>query len=172
VPAQTYPSRPVKVIVPYPLGGNTDLVGRLFAQRLSELLDGSVVIDNRGGGSGTLGVAAAARANADGYMLLHATNSELTVMPAVQAHPSYDPLKSLTPISTTCVFPFALVTRKNLPVQTVQDLVVLARQKPGTLTSASVGAGSANHLILEPFKFLFTIDVVHVPYKGRRSGCE
>src|SRR5467141_2920316 len=81
--AQSYPSRPIKVIVPYPPGGNTDLVARLFAQRLSEVLDASVLIDNRGGGSGTLGVAAAARADADGYTLLHATNSELAVAPAV-----------------------------------------------------------------------------------------
>src|SRR5262245_20556642 len=164
--AQPYPSRPVKVVVPYPPGGNTDLVGRLFAQRLSEMFDNSVVIDNRGGVGGTLGVTAVARAPGDGYTLLHATNSELTVVPAVQANPSYDPRKDLAAISTTCVFPFVLVVRKTLPVQTVQDLVALARQKPATLTFASVGVGSANDLILEPFKSLFSIDVVHVPYKG------
>ena len=164
--AQSYPSRPIKVIVPYPPGGNTDLVGRLFARRMSELLGVSLVIDNRGGVGGTLGVDAAARAEADGYTLLHATNSELTVVPAVQPNLGYDPLKSLVTISTTCEVPFVLVTRKSLPVATMQDLVALARQKPGTLTFASIGAGSANHLILEPMKSQFGIYVVHVPYKG------
>ena len=164
--AQTYPSHPIKVIVPYPPGGNTDLVGRMFAQRLAEILKVSVVIDNRGGGGGTIGVDAAARAEPDGYTLLHATNSELAVVPAVQPNLPYDPIKNLIAISTTCEFPFVLVTRKDLPVQSVQDLVALARQKPGTLTFASVGIGSANHLVIEPFKALFKIDVVHIPYKG------
>ncbi len=164
--AQTYPSRPIKVIVPYPPGGNTDLVGRVFAQRLSDILKVSVVIDNRGGGGGTIGVDAAARAEPDGYTLLHATNSELTVVPAVQPNLPYDPVKSLIAISTTCEFPFVLVTRKDLPVQSLADLVALARQKPGTLTFASVGIGTANHLIIEPFKALYKIDVVHIPYKG------
>jgi tripartite-type tricarboxylate transporter receptor subunit TctC len=164
--AQTYPSRPIKVIVPYPPGGNTDLVGRMFAQRLGEILKVSVVIDNRGGAGGTIGVDAAARAEPDGYTLLHATNSELTVVPAVQPNLPYDPVKSLIAISTTCAFPFVLVTRKDLPVQSVQDLVALARQKPGTLTFASIGMGTANHLIIEPFKALFKVDVVHIPYKG------
>jgi tripartite-type tricarboxylate transporter receptor subunit TctC len=164
--AQTYPSRPIKVIVPYPPGGNTDLVGRMFAQRLAEILKVSVVIDNRGGGGGTIGVDAAARAEPDGYTLLHATNSELAVVPAVQPNLPYDPIKNLIAISTTCEFPFVLVTRKDLPVQSVQDLVALARQKPGTLTFASVGVGSANHLIIEPFKALFHVNVVHIPYKG------
>jgi tripartite-type tricarboxylate transporter receptor subunit TctC len=164
--AQPYPSHPIKVIVPYPPGGNTDLVGRMFAQRLSEILTVSLVIDNRGGGGGTIGVDAAARAEPDGYTLLHATNSELTVVPAVHPNLPYDPIKSLVAISTTCAFPFVLVTRKDLPVQSVQDLVALARQKPGTLTFASVGVGTANHLIIEPFKAMFKIDVVHVPYKG------
>jgi tripartite-type tricarboxylate transporter receptor subunit TctC len=163
---QSYPSRPIKVVVPYPPGGNTDLVGRLFAQRMSELLGVSIVIDNRGGGGGTIGVDMAARAEADGYTLLHATNSELTVVPAVQPSLPYDPRKSLLTISLTCEVPFVLVTRKTLPVQSVQDLVALARAKPGTLTFASVGAGSSNHLIIEPFKSQFGIDVVHVPYKG------
>ena len=164
--AETYPSHPIKVIVPYPPGGNTDLVGRMFAQRLGEILKVSVVIDNRGGGGGTIGVDAAARAEPDGYTLLHATNSELAVVPAVQPNLPYDPIKNLIAISTTCEFPFVLVTRKDLPVQSVQDLVALARQKPGTLTFASVGVGSANHLVIEPFKALFHVDVVHVPYKG------
>ena len=164
--AQAYPSRGIKVVVPYPPGGNTDLVGRLFAQRLSDILGVSVVVDNRGGAGGTVGVDAAARADADGYTLLHATNSELTVVPAVQAALPYDPRKHLAPISTTCEFPFVLVTRKTLAVRTVPDLVALARQQPRTLTLASVGVGSANHLIIEPFKALFGIEVVHVPYKG------
>jgi tripartite-type tricarboxylate transporter receptor subunit TctC len=84
----------------------------------------------------------------------------------VQPNLSYDPVKSLIAISTTCAFPFVLVTRKGLPVQSVQDLIALARQKPGTLTFASIGMGTVNHLIIEPFKVLFKIDVVHIPYKG------
>jgi tripartite-type tricarboxylate transporter receptor subunit TctC len=164
--AQAYPSRPIKVIVPYPPGGNTDLVGRLFARRMSDLLGASVVIDNRGGGGGTIGVEAATRAEPDGYTLLHATNSELTVVPAVQTKLPYDSLKNLMPVSMTCELPFVLVTRKTLAVQNLQDIAALARQKPGTLTFGSVGVGSANHLVLEPFKAQFNIDVVHVPYRG------
>jgi tripartite-type tricarboxylate transporter receptor subunit TctC len=164
--AQSYPSRPIKIVVPYPPGGNTDIIARLYAERLNNILAVSTVIDNRGGGGGAIGVEAAARSKPDGYTLLHATNSELTVLPAVRGSPPYDPRKDLVPISTTSKFPFVLVTRKDLPAQTVRDLVSLAKQEPGKLTFASVGAGAANHLVIELFKALFDVDVMHVPYKG------
>jgi len=164
--AQSYPSRPIKIVVPYPPGGNTDIIARLYSERLNNILGVSAVIDNRGGGGGTIGVEVAARSKPDGYTLLHATNSELTVVPAVRETLPYDPLKDLVAISTTSELPFVLVARTDLPVKAVQDLASLAKQNPGKLTFASVGTGSANHLIIELFKSLFNVDVIHVPYKG------
>lgn len=166
VAAQSYPSRPIKIVVPYPPGGNTDIIGRLFVERLSSRLGATVTIDNRGGGGGTIGVEYAARSTPDGYTLLHATNNELTVLPAVRSTMPYDTLNDLIPISTTSRFPFVLVTRKDLPAKTLQDLVQLAKERPGKLTFGSVGAGTANHMMLEPLKARFGVDVLHVPYKG------
>jgi tripartite-type tricarboxylate transporter receptor subunit TctC len=166
VVAQPYPSRPIRIIVPYPPGGNADLVARLYADGLGPILGTTMVIDNRPGGGGAIGAEAAARSAPDGYTLLHATSSELTVIPAVRSTLSYDPVKDFIAISTTSRFPFMLVTRKDLPVKNLDDFVSLARQQPGKITFGSVGTGTANHLIIEPFKARFNIDVLYVPYKG------
>lgn len=163
--AQSYPSRPIKIIVPYPPGGNADLIARIFAEPLGSILGATMVIDNRPGGGAVIGAEAAARSAPDGYTLLHATNSELTVVPAVRTL-AYDPATNLAAISTTSKFPFMLVTRKDLPVKSLEELVALAKQQPGKLTFGSVGTGTANHLIIEPLKSHFKIDVLHVPYKG------
>ena len=164
--AQPYPAKPIRIVVPYPPGGNADLVARPIAQELGRILNVPVIIDNRGGATGSIGADAVARAPADGYTLLFATNNEMSVMSALQPNLPYDPVKSFEPITLVATFPFALVTRRSLPVRTINELVTLAKQKPGTLTIASAGNGSANHLIIEPFKSLFAIDVTHVPYKG------
>jgi tripartite-type tricarboxylate transporter receptor subunit TctC len=164
--SQSFPSKPIKVIVPYPPGGNTDLVARHFAQRMGDTLHTSVVIDNRAGAAGMVGAAAVAHADPDGYTILHSTNSELAVLPAIQSRMPFNPLQDFAPISTTGVFPFVVVVKRDLPARTMKELVEIARQRPATLTFASAGVGTANHLILEPFKSTFNIDVVHVPYKG------
>jgi tripartite-type tricarboxylate transporter receptor subunit TctC len=164
--AQSYPSRSIKIVVPYPPGGNTDVIARLYAEQLSGILSVSTVIDNRGGSGGAIGVEVAAHAKPDGYTLLHATDSELTVLPAVRPDLRYDPRKDLMAVSTTSKFPFVLVVRKDLPAASFQDLVSLAKQKPGKLTFGSVGIGSANHLATELFQTLLKVDVVHVPYSG------
>lgn len=163
--AQSYPSRPIRVVVPYPPGGNADIIARLFGERLNGL-GAPTIIDNRGGGGGAIGLEYAAHAAPDGYTIVHATNNEMTVVPAVRTALAYDPIKDFIPISTTSKFPFVLVVRKDLPVKTLDDLVALAKAQPGRLTFGSVGIGTANHLILEPFKARFNIDVLHVPYKG------
>jgi tripartite-type tricarboxylate transporter receptor subunit TctC len=164
--AQSYPSRSIKIVVPYPPGGNTDVIARLYAEQLGSMLSVSTVIDNRGGSGGAIGVEVAAHAKPDGYTLLHATNSELTVLPAVRPDVRYDPRKDLMAVSTTSRFPFVLVTRKDLAAASFQDLVALAKQKSGKLTFGSVGVGSANHLATELFQTLLKVDVVHVPYSG------
>jgi tripartite-type tricarboxylate transporter receptor subunit TctC len=164
--AEVYPSRSIRIVVPYPPGGNTDVVARLYAEQLSGILGVSTVIDNRGGSGGAIGVELAAHAKPDGYTLLHATDSELTVLPAVRPDLRYDPRKDLMAVSTTSKFPFVLVVRKDLPASSFADLVALAKQKPGKLTFGSVGIGSANHLATELFQILLKVDVVHVPYSG------
>jgi tripartite-type tricarboxylate transporter receptor subunit TctC len=162
--AQPYPSRPIKVIVPYPPGGNADLVARLYSDAISGVFGVPVVIDNRPGAGGALGAEAIARAAPDGYTVGHATNSELGVIPAIRGDLPYDPPKDLIAISTTSRFPFMIVVRKGLPVNNLQELVALAKQRP--VTFASIGTGTANHLIIEPLKARFGIDLPIVPYRG------
>ena len=162
--AQPYPSRPIKVIVPYPPGGNADLVARIYSEGISSVLRVTVVIDNRAGAGGALGAEAAARSAPDGYTVVHATNSELGVIPAVRSDLPYDPPKDFIAISTTSRFPFMLVVRKDLPVTNLQELVALAKQRP--ITFGSVGSGTANTLILEPLKSRFGIELPIVPYRG------
>jgi tripartite-type tricarboxylate transporter receptor subunit TctC len=164
VSAQTYPSRPIKVIVPYPPGGNADLVARLYSEGIGSVLGVTTVIDNRAGAGGAIGAEAAARAAPDGYTIAHATNSELGVIPAARSDLPYDPPRDFIAISTTSRFPFMIVVRKGLPVTNLQELVALAKQRP--VTFGSIGIGTANHLIIEPLKAHFKIDLPIVPYRG------
>jgi tripartite-type tricarboxylate transporter receptor subunit TctC len=162
--ADDYPTKPVRMIVPFPPGGSNDVVGRLVAQQLGKILGQQVFVDNRGGAGGIVGTETASKAAPDGYTLLiisiaHAVNPALHKLP-------YDPIKSFTPVSILATGPNVLVVNPSLPVKTVKELVALAKQKPGELNYASAGIGSFQHLGGELFKLMAGVDIVHVPYKG------
>jgi len=162
--AQAYPSRPIRLIVPFPPGGSNDVVGRLVANQLSEKLGTKVYVDNRGGAGGVIGTEAVAQAAPDGYTLLvvsipHAVNPALYNL-------KYDPIKSFTPVSIMATGPNVLVVNPNLPVKNVQELLALAKEKPGTVDYASAGVGSFQHLGGELFKLVAGVNLQHVPYKG------
>ena len=165
VAAQDYPTKPVRLIIPFPPGGSNDVVGRLIATHLGERLGKQVVVDNRGAGAGgVVGTEVAANAPHDGYTLLiislaHAVNPWLYKLP-------YDPIKSFTPISILASGPNVLAINPSLPVNSVKELVALAKQKPGELQYASAGVGSFQHLGGELFKLDAGVDMLHVPFKG------
>ncbi len=162
---ESYPVKPVRLIIPFPPGGSNDIVGRMVATQLGERLGQQVVVDNRGGAGGTIGTDMAAKAAPDGYTLLlisvaHAFNASMyRKLP-------YDPIKSFTPITQLGTGPVALAVYSGLPVNSVKELIALAKSKPGSLQYASAGVGSFQHLAAELFRIQAGIDVVHVPYKG------
>ncbi len=164
--AQRYPTKPVRLIVPFSPGGGTDIVGRQIAQQLTDALGESVVVDNRAGAGGTIGADLVAKAVPDGYTLLMGTPGPLTINPNLQSGIPYDTKKDFAPISLTTISPFILVVHPGVPVNSVADLIALAKAKPGTLNFGSAGPGSVAHLASEQFKMLAKIDIVHVPYKG------
>jgi tripartite-type tricarboxylate transporter receptor subunit TctC len=164
--AQDYPSKPIRLVVPYPPGSGTDIVGRLLAQRLSENLGQRVYVDNRPGAGGTIGTAAVAKAVPDGYTILMADLGPLVLAPHFYRQLPYDPVKELAPIGQVAVLPFLLVVHPLVPAHNVHELVALAKTEPGQLNYASVGHGTAVHLTTELFKQLAGIDIGHVPYKG------
>jgi tripartite-type tricarboxylate transporter receptor subunit TctC len=162
--ADDYPNRPVRLIVPFPPGGSNDVVGRLVAVQLSAQLGQQVFVDNRGGAGGVIGTEACANATPDGYTLCiisiaHAVNPALHKL-------NFDPIKSFTPISIFATGPNVLAINPTLPVNSVKELVALAKQKPGELNYASAGLGSFQHLGGELFKLTAGVNIVHVPYKG------
>ncbi len=163
--AQDYPSKPIRLIIPFPPGGSNDVVGRLFANELSEKLGKQVVVDNRGAGAGgVVGTEIAANAPHDGYTLLiislaHAVNPWLYKLP-------YDPIKGFTPIGILGSGPNVLVVHPDLPVHSVKELIDLAKKEPGKLQYASAGVGSFQHLGAELFKLMAGVDILHVPFKG------
>jgi tripartite-type tricarboxylate transporter receptor subunit TctC len=164
--AQTYPARPVKLIVPFPPGGNTDIVGRLIAQKLSDSLGQQVYIENRGGAGGTIGAEAAAKSPADGYTLFFATSGTLAAAPSLQPDLRYDPVKGFAPISTLANAPVVVIVAAPLGVNTLQELIQTAKARPGQLKFGSAGTGHFVHLAGEMFKTAAAVDLLHVPYKG------
>jgi tripartite-type tricarboxylate transporter receptor subunit TctC len=164
--AQTYPVKPVRFIVPFAPGGSADILARNLGQRLPELWGQPVIVDNRGGAGGAVGAELAARAPADGYVVFFTTNGPVTVTPALQKKPTYDPLRDFAPVTVVASLPNMLVAHPSLPVHTVKDLLALAKARPSELTYASGGAGASNHLAAELFKYMAKVDLVHVPYKG------
>lgn len=163
--AQRYPSKPVKVVVPLAPGGATDIQARIFSQKLSERLGQPFLVDNRPGAGGTISYAFVARSPADGYTLL-AVASDFTMTPWMYSNLSYDPVKDFAPVSRPAESPFLLVVHPSTGVNSVKELIDLARAKPGVLNFASGGQGSSLHVALELFKFLAAVNIVHVPYKG------
>ncbi|MPZ58995.1 MAG: tripartite tricarboxylate transporter substrate binding protein [Rhizobiales bacterium] len=164
VAAQDYPTKPVRLIIPFPPGGSNDVVGRLIATQLSERLGKQVVVDNRGGAGGTIGTEIASGTTPDGYTLLVISIAH-AVGPALYPI-KYDPIKSFTPVSILATGPNVLAVNPKVPVNSVKELVELAKKKPGELFYASAGVGSFQHLSGELFKLMAGVNVVHVPFKG------
>ncbi|MEO8304524.1 MAG: tripartite tricarboxylate transporter substrate binding protein [Betaproteobacteria bacterium] len=164
--AQAYPTKPIRVIVPFPPGGAVDFYARVVQQPVSEILGQSVVIENKAGASGMVGAEAVARAAPDGYTLLLGNIASLAINVGIYPKMSYDPLKDLTPIVRTVDVNYVLVVHPSLLVKSVPELVAYAKANPGKLSYGSAGSGSLPHLGTELFKAQTGIDMVHVPYKG------
>lgn len=168
--AQGYPRHSVTIIVPFSAGGATDLSARAIAQLLSKQLGQSFIVENKAGASGMIGMGAVARAAPDGYTLGWGGNSPMTVSPHLSKNPPYDPSKAFAPISLAAISSWVLVTRADLPVNSVAELIALAKAQPGKLTFASSGNGTAPHLLGELLKGDAGIDLLHVPFKGEIDG--
>lgn len=161
-----YPTRPVRLIVPFAPGGSVDISSRILAGPLSEILGQQVVVDNRAGASGSIGASMVARSTPDGYTLVAGSSGSMTANRAVYSKLPYDSLRDFVPISMINVTPMVVVTYPGLPVASIKDLVELARAQPGKITVASAGVGSSNHLALELFQSMVGAKLLHVPYKG------
>src|ERR1019366_8288464 len=164
--AQSYPSKPIRFIVPFAPGGGVDFTARIVGQNLNAALGQPVVTDNRAGASGAIGTELVARSAPDGYTLLLGSAGPLTILPGLSRHLPYDSIRDFAPVTLVSSMPYLLVAHPSLPVKSVSDLIALARAKPGQLNFASPGNGSTTHLANELLKMLAKVDVVHVPYKG------
>jgi tripartite-type tricarboxylate transporter receptor subunit TctC len=165
--AQTYPNKPVTMIVPYPPGGATDIIGRVLSQKLSEKLGQQVVVDNRSGAGGNIGAQAVASAKPDGYTLLMGAMTSHSINATLQKDTAkFNFEKDFAPIAIVGTVPLVLVVHPSVPAKTLKEYIALARAKPGDVTYASAGNGSPQHLTGEQFKLLNRIDMVHIPYKG------
>jgi tripartite-type tricarboxylate transporter receptor subunit TctC len=163
--AQAYPTRPVRMIVPFPPGGNTDIIARIVSPRMSEALGQQLIIDNRGGAGSTIGTELAARAPADGYTILMVSAAH-TINPAMVKKLPYDSVRDFTPISVVADVPTVFVCHPALPVKTLKEFIALARKRPGEITYSTAGRGTVGHLAAELLSSLTKINIVHVPYKG------
>ena len=165
VSAQTFPLKPVRILVGFSAGGGTDVTARMLAQKLSEYLGGSVIVENRPGSGGMIATEAVAKSPADGYTLLMVAAADV-VQPALRAKLAYDLERDFAPISNVVIVPFALVSHPSVPAKNVKELIALARAKPGSLNYASSGIGSSAHLSNSMAK----VSITHVPYKGVAEG--
>ena len=166
VSGQAWPDRPIRMIVPFPPGGINDLVARVIGNKLTEFLQQAVIIDNRVGAGGTVGMGIAARANPDGYTIAFGATSTLAVSPALYKDLSYDPARAFAAIAPIASVPSVLLVGPAVPAASMKELIALARAKPGSLNFASAGAGTSQHMGAELLKSMAKIDMVHVPYKG------
>jgi tripartite-type tricarboxylate transporter receptor subunit TctC len=164
--AQPYPSRPVRLIVPFPAGSTPDIVGRVLGQKLAEAWGQPVVVDNRPGAGANIGSAEAARAAADGYTLLIGSNGPIAINKALYANLPFDPVRDLKPLSLLAAAPQILAVHPSVPANDLKQLIAYARANPDKLSYGSVGSGSASHLTMELFKSQARVSLVHVPYKG------
>ena len=164
--AQTWPAKPVRLIVPYPPGGSADILARAIGQKLAEGMGQQVVVDNRPGAGTAIGAEATAKAPPDGYTIMLGTVSSHAINPALNPTLKYDPVKDFAPVSLVASIPVALVVHPSLPVNTVKELVALAKAKPAALNFSSAGNGTSNHLAGELFKSMTGTYMVHIPYKG------
>jgi tripartite-type tricarboxylate transporter receptor subunit TctC len=164
--AQSYPAKPVRLVVPFPPGGPADSVARILAQKLTDALGQNVVVDNRAGATGTIGAGIVAKSPPDGYTLLLGTSNELAMSPGLFEKLPYEPTRDFTPLSNVINFPNILVVNPHLPARSVTELVALARAKPGQLSFATSGIGSTNHLTGVVFQEIEKVKINYVPYKG------
>jgi tripartite-type tricarboxylate transporter receptor subunit TctC len=163
--AQNFPNQPIKMIVPFPAGGPNDIIARVIAPKMSELLKQSVVVENRAGQGGVVGTDVIARAKPDGYTIALSSAGALAISPNMEKVP-YDTLKDFQPITLVGKVPEMMVVAPNVPVKDVQELIALAKSQPGKLQFASTGLGSLTHLAGEMFKLSAKVDMIHVPYSG------
>jgi tripartite-type tricarboxylate transporter receptor subunit TctC len=166
---QAYPSKPLRIIVPFPPGAATDLTGRFVAQKLGEALGQQAIVDNRPGANGTIGLELAAKAPPDGHTLVIGQTGNLAISPGI-TKVGYDSVRDFAPISLLIASPHVLAVHPSLPVRSLKDVVAIARAKPNPLIYASTGSGSAGHLGMELLKKATRMDIVHVPYKGATPG--
>ncbi len=164
--AGNYPSKPIRIIVPFAPGGPNDILGRIVGQQLNELWGRPAVIENRGGAGGTIGVDAGAKSAPDGYTIVMGGSSNLAVAPGLYAKLPYDPLRDLAPVANVAIVPYVLAVNPHVPARSVKELVAVARSKRGLLSYGSSGTGAMSHLAAELFKAASGADIVHVPYKG------
>lgn len=167
--AQSYPAKPIRIIVAFPAGGTSDILARLMAPKLTENLGQQVVIDNRGGAGGNIGYALAAQAAPDGYTILFGS-APLTINVSLYRKLAFDPLKDFTAVTLLSRTPNILAVHPSLPVKSVKELIALAKSRPGQINYASGGSGTTHHLTAELLKTMAKIDLVHVPYKGAGQG--
>ena len=166
VSAQSYPSQPIKLIVPYPPGGNTDIVARLYAQKLSERVGQPVVVDNRGGAAGTLGMGIAAKSPADGYTLVVGDLGSLVIGPFARPGLGYDAQKDFAPASLLATVSIVVTASPKSDIGSMSDLLAKAKAQPGKLNAGTGGQAGPGHLALELLKSMANVDIVHVPFKG------
>jgi len=164
--ADDYPSRPIRLIVPYAPGGGADAIGRIIAKRVSETIGQPIVIENRGGAGAILGTEAVKNADPDGYTLLVGQSGPISINPAVYKNLRYDPVRDFAPVTMTTAYPYILVINSRLPAQTLQDFVALAKSKPGEFNFGTTGIGAANHLVAELFNSRAGLKMTHIPYRG------
>lgn len=166
VSAQQYPAKPVRMIIGFPPGGGTDIIGRIVAQRMSEGLKQQILPDNRGGASGQIGAELTAKAPPDGYTIMMAHIAAMSILPSLYPKLPYDPVRDFAPISLVAISPQLVVTHPSLPVKNIKELIALAKARPGDIHYASVGIGTVQHLAGELFNLRAGIKMVHVPFKG------
>jgi tripartite-type tricarboxylate transporter receptor subunit TctC len=164
--AQTYPDRPVRIVVPFAAGGGSDVSGRAIALKLTEMLGQSFVVENRTGAAGSIGATQVARATPDGYTLLLGSSSEIAQYPNVAPNVPYDPVHDFVPVALIATVPMVLVVTDSLPVKSTQELIAYARANPGKLNFGSGGAGSTSHLAMALFNSMTNTQMTHVPYRG------
>lgn len=166
VSAQQYPAKPVRIVVPYPAGGGTDLQGRPMAAKLSEMWKQNVVIDNRGGASGMVGAEIVAKSPPDGYTILMCASAEVSLNVALYSKMAYDPARDFTPVTQLSISPLVLTVHPSLPARSVKEFIALAKRRPGQIGYGTAGPGGPHHMAGEWMKMLTRIDIIHVPYKG------
>jgi tripartite-type tricarboxylate transporter receptor subunit TctC len=163
---RAYPNKPVRIIIPYPPGGTADIVGRTIAEKLGGIWGQSVVVENRAGAGGTIGVDAVAKASPDGYTMVLGVTGPLTIAPSINPQLPYDPLRDLVPITLVAAVPSLIAIHPSVAARDLKELIALAKSQPGKLSFASAGTGTSVHIAGELLKSMAGVDILHVPYKG------